>query len=214
MKKPNVINSKEEVAEFLASPSDWIAPTERKARRNPSHSFAVCLARVLEPHQLEYTAEEIRNAAQGCRKIMSLIVPRKDLDVLQKYNALALPIEILRHMDNFDGHGRGHVSGGRLQAPLGDVVDLNPFLVPLNMVNRDSRPSGSLYDAFERQLARLNTAVLDHDARLKVRAENYMLGREIVTAKQRVLSHMMDTYQELNWAEDFLPYMILNERKV
>lgn len=220
MGKATEVRSKVSVAQILADPHNWMLPTPSQDRRWGQSSFRQVLANTFHADQLVHTRAEIEKAAQGYRKLMLLQVPAQDIEVLARYNCMAVPDEaadMLRGLKRVDiGQlGAGYIFGADgLKDPLGDVLSVEDLKVPTAYAKSQTRPDTDLCKAWYEQLMRLRRAGMDHDARLMKRADTYMLGRPLESAKDRVLSAAMETYSELNWEDDFLPYITLNKRKI
>ena len=210
MKKPNEVNDSDEVQEMMEQPDCYILGNRHMSDK--AIGFKRVLAWHLQPDQLAHTKEEIANAAEGVRKLVSMLIPRSDIEILQKYEAVGYPEELVEVLVNTKEHETGFTYYGELEEPLNELADLTSFIVPLNFCREEDRPTGQMYDNFERQMARVVAAVDSHGSRLMTRVDAYMTGRPLVTARQRHLDAVMDTYHELDWENDYLPYITLEDR--
>lgn len=204
---------------ILLNGDDYLIPpppgsSKRRTRRAPNgYTFPEVLGFILGPDQLEWTAQQVQDAAEGLSKIIRLAIPKDDLATLRRHNAVALPIELTRLCRTVDRGAVGQAIGGTFRAPLSQLSNVSSFNVPLEWAAPVNRPKTELGGAFTRQLLRVADLVEDHEKRLAKRVKDYMFGRPLATPRQRVLSAAMEAYPEFDWRLDILPYLQLVERK-
>lgn len=209
---PSRVRDAEQVGITLEASHECTVPTPKRAVSTSGVTFDKILARLLEPDQLEWTANELSAAASGIQKVIRLAIPADELSILRKHKALALPTELIPLGENFTiPIGMLRVDG-KFKAPLDQLSSMGEFVVPFEWAAQSTRPKSDLGEAFNQQLARMQAAVSDHQSRLEARVKEYMFGRPVVTLRQRRLDNIMDAYPEFDWAEQILPYLAINHK--
>ena len=214
MKELTVKNKPNEVQQFIDEPHNFITPKRRSEWSKTGVTFDMCIAYINQPDQFEHTASQIATLSEGVQKVLCMLVSIEELDVLERFDAMGYPIELHNLVKNSKySHNNNVLKKCELPAELQPHVDIESFRMPALYCRASGRPEGDLGDALTRQINAARAAIDKHDERCMDRAKAYMFGRTPVTPKQRVLSNLMDTFHELNWERDMLPYLDLKERK-